>query len=181
MVLCKDVEIEILETWPSDFFQLAIQSCDLILAYQRERRRIDRLCQSDVMARVVPPSNEHERDYNELLDRLDEALTQHRIVGYHCTRLTPSEIVAIKSTGLRILSPELVRHRLDRCVTDGYMTSLHRAYLNDSHTLRESLGNRHGNRTGMIWLCPNRSTLRQASGVYRLFRSWGGEAVYVGH
>jgi hypothetical protein len=33
----------------------------------------------------------------------------------------------------------------------------------------------------MIWFCPNRSTLREASGVHRLFRSWGGEAVYVGH
>jgi hypothetical protein len=33
----------------------------------------------------------------------------------------------------------------------------------------------------MIWFCPNRSTLQDASGVYRLFRSWGGESVYVGH
>jgi hypothetical protein len=33
----------------------------------------------------------------------------------------------------------------------------------------------------MIWFCPNRSTLQQASGVYRLFRSWGGEVLYAGH
>lgn len=33
----------------------------------------------------------------------------------------------------------------------------------------------------MIWFCPNRSTLREYSRVYRLFRSWGGEAIYCGH
>ena len=32
----------------------------------------------------------------------------------------------------------------------------------------------------MIWFCPNRTTLQDCSAVYRLFRSWGGEAVYNG-
>ena len=32
----------------------------------------------------------------------------------------------------------------------------------------------------MTWFCPNRSTLRISGGVYRLFRSWGGEAIYCG-
>ena len=176
-----NVEIEVEDTWPPDFLQDVVQHRDLILSYQREEQRIDSLRQNDIFARVDPPRNKFKDRHNELLDRLDELLTKHRIIGYHCTRLTAGEIAAIKSKGLRLLSPDLVRQRLDQCVADGYMTPTHRAYLDNSQTMRDSLGNRHGNRTGMIWFCPNRSTLRDASGVHRLFRSWGGEAVYVGH
>lgn len=176
-----DVEIELAETWPPDFLREVVRNRELILAYQRERRRIDHLCRDDVFARMNPPENKHAKEYNELLDRLDEDLTRHRIVGYHCTRLTSSEIAGIESNGLRLLSPALVRQRLDQCVADGHMTAAHREYLDSSQIMRESLGDRHGNRTGMIWFCPNRSTLREASDVYRLFRSWGGEAVYFGH
>jgi hypothetical protein len=176
-----NVEIEVAETWPPDFLNDAVQNRDLVLSYQRERQRIDRLCQDDVFVRMDPPENKYRNEFDELLERLDKSLTQHRIVGYHCTRLTPSEVARIKSNGLRLLSPEFVRQRLDQCVADGYLTLAQREYLDGSQIMRESLGNKHGNRTGMIWFCPNRSTLRDASGVFRLFRSWGGEAVYLGH
>lgn len=176
-----DVEIEVEETWPPDFLQEVVRNRDLIRSYQRERQRIDRLCRDDIFVRVSPPENRYEDRHIDLLDRLDESLTKHRIIGYHCTRLTPGEITTIKSKGLRLLSPDLVRQRLDQCIADRHMTAVHRASLDGSKTLRESLGNRPGRRTGMIWFCPNRSTLQEASGVHRLFRSWGGEAVYVGH
>ncbi len=176
-----NVEIEAAETWPPGFLATMVQNRDLILSYQRERQRIDQLCQDDIFIRVDPPENKYKHEYEKLLERLDKTLTQHRIVGYHCTRLTPGEIAGVKSNGLRLLSAELVRQRLDQCVADGHLAPAHRTYLNGSQIMHQSLCNRHGNRTGMIWFCPNRSTLRDASGVYRLFRSWGGEAVYFGH
>jgi hypothetical protein len=175
-----DVEIEVAETWPPDFLQEALRNRDLVLAYQREQLRIDRLCQDHIFVRMDPPENEYRSAYDELVERLDDILTRHRIVGYHCTRLTPGEISGIKSDGLHLLSPDLVRRRLDRCVADGHMVQVHRKYLDDCQIMHESLGNEHGHRTGMIWFCPNRSTLQDYSGVCRLFRSWGGEAVYVG-
>lgn len=175
------VEIEETPSWPPEFLRDALKNHGLILSYQNERQRIDRLCQDDIRIRIDPPTNRYKADYEALLGRLDEDLIRHRIVGYHCTRLTPREIVNIEANGLRVLSSELVDRRLDLCVADAHLRQEHRAYLERSQILRESLGNRHGNRTGMIWFCPNRSTLQGASGVYRLFRSWGGEAIYLGH
>jgi hypothetical protein len=125
-----DVEIEAMESWPPGFRQEVVRNRDLILSYQRERQRIDQLCQDDVSLRPDPPNNEYKDEYNELVERLDESLTQHRIVGYHCTRLTPGEVTRIKSNGLRLLSPELVQQRLDQCVTDGHMSPNQREYLN---------------------------------------------------
>ncbi|MEJ0084997.1 MAG: hypothetical protein WDO72_04915 [Pseudomonadota bacterium] len=176
-----DVELEAVDTWPPEFLQAAVQNRELILSFQRERQRIDRLGWDDIRVRINPPENRYEDEYKALVDRLDGSLVRHRIVGYHCTRLTPGEIRSIKANGLRLLSTDLVRQRLDSCVADGHMTSAQCEYLVGSQIMRESLGNLHGNRTGMIWFCPNRSTLQESSGVYRLFRSWGGEAVYLGH
>ncbi len=178
MIIC-DVEIEVIETWPPDFIQSAIQNRDLILSYQHEQQRIDHLCRDDVMARIHPPDNEYEISYNELSNRLDESLTQHRIVGYHCTRLAQEEIEEIKLSGLRVLSPELVQKKLDLYV-EGVRPS-HFASLKSNQAIREHLENQHGHRIGMTWFCPNRSTLKDSGAVYHLFKYWGGEAVYGGY
>ena len=48
----------------------------------------------------------------------------------------------------------------------------------NSKSLSESLDNQHGARTNKICFCANRTVLRDFGAVYRLFRFWGGEAVY---
>ena len=37
------------------------------------------------------------------------------------------------------------------------------------------------NRSGLAWFCFTRALLRDESGIERLFRSWGGEALYNSH
>lgn len=175
-----DVEIEVPETWPRDFHQTVAAYHDLVLAYHAERKRIDKIAEIDVMARVHRPPNPYSSAYNSLVDQLDNSLTQHRIIGYHCTRLTLKEITRVKSEGLRILSEELIHKRLDECVADGHISLAQRDFLKNSQSTGDNLQDRNGHRTGMVWLCPNRSTLRRSGEVYRLFRSWGGEAVYAG-
>ncbi len=175
------VEIEDRTSWPPDFLSAAQQDRELIISYQRERSRIDRLAQNDVLLRIHPPTNKYQSAYRALVERLEAELTRHRLVAYHCTRLTAGEIGGIKSHGMRLLTPELVRNRLDQCRADGHLRKDECEYLQRSEIIQQSLSNKHGNRTGMIWFCPNRSTLQVSSGVHRLFRSWGGEAVYCGH
>lgn len=175
------VEIEDVESWPVNFRDEAVKNKPLLISYHREYRRISRLGDEDLIARVHPPMNEFEAEYRALADRLETILSEHRIVGYHCTRLTVREIKAIKNGGLNILSKELVQQRLDDALIDRHLTEEEILYLKNSDNLKECLDDRHGGRTGRIWFCPNRLSLQYESGVYRLFRSWGGEAVYWGH
>lgn len=176
-----DVEIEAVETWPPAFLSAAAENRTLILAYHREKSRISRLCEDDIAARIDPPANPYKAEYGELVERLESVLMEHRIVGFHCTRLTPEEIADIKVRGLEILSASLVKRRLDQAHAHGHLTLEQYAYLRESGHISAALNNEHGHRTGKIWLCPNRSTLRESGGVYRLFRSWGGETMYLGH
>ncbi|MBW8311262.1 MAG: hypothetical protein K0M64_04435 [Rhizobium sp.] len=176
----KDIELERPETWPDLVHRLVEEQRGLLIAYQQEHQRIDRLGWTDVQVRVHPPANPYRPEYDALVARLEALLRGHRLVGYHCTRLTPEEVERIRRDGLRALSPNFVRERLEALVDAGQMRPEQCRFFLDSPMLQAHLANRHGNRTGMVWLCPNRSTLRDAAGVYRLFRSWGGEALYAG-
>jgi hypothetical protein len=178
--LILDVELENPLTWPADFQADMLAGRALILAYQRERSRIDQICQEDIISRLNPPENRYENDYKSLLQRLDTSLRKHRIVAYHCTRLLPEEIAEITSVGLRVLSRSLAQGRVKQAVAAGHLSRDDADRLTASETMARNLDDRSGKRTGMICFCPNRSSLADASGVYRLFRSWGGEVVYCG-
>lgn len=176
----EDFELELPQTWPVGVHDLVENNREALIAYQRERGRIDRLGWTDVRVRMDPPVNQHRAGYDTLLARTEALLRGHRLVGYHCTRLTPAEVDRVRREGLRALSPDLVRARLEALVDAGEMSAAQCRFFLDHPMLHSHLANRHGRRTDLVWLCPNRSTLRGASGVYRLFRSWGGEALYAG-
>jgi hypothetical protein len=168
------VEIEKIDTWPSDLLKLATQNKNIIISYQLESKRIDYRCRQDVVVRSRPPVNEYKIGYDNLVRTAHEILNKHNIIGYHCTRLTLSEINTIHLEGMKVLSSELIRSRLTFAHTQGYLSQAEFEYLTN-------LCNLHGTRTDKLWFCPNRSTLKDCSAVYRLFRSWGGEAMYCGH
>ncbi|SEP47298.1 hypothetical protein SAMN04490178_1441 [Propionispora vibrioides] len=176
-----DVEIEKIDTWPTDFLEVATQNKKLILFYHQESKRIDYLCREDVVLRTRPPVNKYKNGYDTLVQSLNEVLNKYNIIGYHCTRLTPTEISAIYREGMKVLSPDLIRSRLNSAREHGHLSQTEFEYLANSPKIKANLHNLHGTRTGNLWFCPNRSTLKECSAVYRLFRSWGGEAMYCGH
>ena len=71
---------------------IVVEQRGLIVDYQRERLRIDQLCQDDLEMRIHPPQNRYAPAYCALVAVLEPTLVHHRIVAYHCTRLTESEI-----------------------------------------------------------------------------------------
>lgn len=176
----EDFELELPQTWPAGVRGLVEENHEVLIAYQRERERINRLGWTDVLMRMDPPANRHRDDYDTVLARAETLLRGHRLVGYHCTRLTAAEVNKIRREGLRALSRDLVRERLQGLVNTGEMSVERCRFFLDHPVLNAHLANHHGTRTGMLWLCPNRSTLRDPSNVYRLLRSWGGEILYAG-
>jgi hypothetical protein len=181
MINYRYLELEDMDTWSLEFTEAVRHNRQLIISYQTERSRIERLNWDDLKIRFNPPKNPYKDEYLQLVTSLDEFLKGCSIVGYHCTRLLPEEIKIIKENGLILLSKELIQSKFNLALSSGYISTKQYETLIKSKNIKESLDNQHGHRTGMIWFCPNRSTLKDASDVYRLFRSWGGEAVYNGH
>lgn len=175
------IDIEDTTTWPDEFLAIMTNNKNLFIDFHREYHRIDLLQREDVALRINPPVNPHEEEYSQVVSALANILEAENIVGYHCTRLTPSEIKAILDAGMKILTHDLVTVRLALALEEKHLTPEQHDYITNCEELEMSLGNQYGHRTGYIWFCPNRSSLMDGGGVSRLFRSWGGEAVYNGH
>ena len=176
-----DIEIEDIDTWPPDFREVAIQNKSLIVSYHKECLHIDRCCEDDVLLRINPPKNRYKQAYRTLVYQLETLLATHRIIAYHCSRLTKEEIVNIQQEGLHVLTGGLVDKKLDQCLSRGYLKQAEYDRIKNSSHLFESLHNQLDSRTGMIHFCASQTTLRDDHAVFRFFRSWGGEALYRGH
>lgn len=181
LTMSHHIDIEDTSTWPDGFLKIMSENKDLFIAFHTEVKRVDKLAREDVLLRINRPYNPYKEGYENILLVLSDLLQDQNIVGYHCTRLAPHEIESIKSNGMKVLTRELVEARFRSALEIGLLKEEQYRYISNSELLRISLDNECGHRTGYIWFCPNLSTLRDGGAVCRLFKSWGGEAVYNGH
>lgn len=169
------IDLESEETWPEELRSLLQERAGLLRDFERETARIERLCDRNVQARIRPPVNPHERTRTAVLRRVEAIIAGKNLLGFHCTRLHEDEIRAILNEGLVPLSTELVTARVQSRVNSGDITEAVATKLLSHHQAADE------NRRGMIWFVFSKSILADGSGVWNLFRSWGGEALYQGH
>lgn len=171
-----DIELEDTQTWPKELSTLVFENKTLVISYHSERESIFLETKDDPVLRTYPPDNSYEDKYKDIVAQLTRILMQHNIIGYHCTRLTSDETKEIAESGMQILSCDLITKRLSYACQEKILSE------SDCKTLlKNALDNNWKHRAGMIWFCPNRSTLKEEYSVFRLFRSWSGEAVYCGY
>jgi hypothetical protein len=116
--------------------------------------------------------------------RADEAERQFELVlrssctltsGYHCTRLTDTEISHIEKKGMQPPNRQILAARIEALVQAGSLFPEIASMLVQTNQANDS------NRAGKIWFCffpPARAGQR---GIERFFRRWGGEALYNSH
>lgn len=97
------------------------------------------------------------------------------VIGWHCTRLTDSEIAMIESTGMQLPNVHILNARIDRLVAAGHMTEI----LADALKCTNQAGDM--NRAGRLWFFFFAPSEAGESGIHRFFRHWGGEALYNSH
>ncbi|SFL90756.1 hypothetical protein [Pelosinus propionicus] len=176
------MEIEDRSTWPRNFLEIATQKKQLIIAYHKFKKDIEFRSIKNVELRYNPPLNPFKAEYQEVIWQTEKLLKPNNFVAYHCTKLIDYEIENIKRNGMKILSKELVQERLISAHQHGYLLKEEFDYLINSQDINEILHNKHGVRTERICFFANCSLLRNdINGIYRFFRSWGGEGVYWGH
>jgi len=143
--------------------------------YLQEEQRLDYLAQSDVSLRVHRPVNPHDLVWGRTVERVRHLVCTRGVVSFHCTRLTQTEMDDVRANGLRPLSPSFTRRRIERLAQQNLISPRAAQALKKHNEASAS------NREEKIWFFHCLSTLRDESGLYRLFRSWGGEALYHHH
>ncbi|NEU12479.1 hypothetical protein G3T14_10065 [Methylobacterium sp. BTF04] len=159
-------------TWPESLLRCLDGDLPLLREYEHGRAAWDRRCEEDVMARVGRDPNPHAKGRATVLAACHDIVLGCRIVGYHCTRLTDGEAVAIERDGLRILTPELFEGRLERALQKGLIGR------DVADIILAKNDGRARSRAGMVWFVFRARDLADEGGVIRLFSSWGGEALY---
>lgn len=177
-----NVEIEDITTWPKEFKALVDKSKELIVLYHRERSNIFNDCKDDPIPGRGLPLNQYEETYLSVVSRAESILLSNQLIAYHCTRLTEEEIQDIKETGMKRASALFVHKRFKTLHEQGYLSTDQYLYLRNSECIKYNLNAKKGALTKDIFFVCNRSILKkQPDGIYRLLRSWGGEAIYRGH
>ena len=102
-------------------------------------------------------------------------LSKYSLIGYHCTRLTDQEIAQIRSYGMQLQNFFTLRSRIKKLADAKLLSSS----IAERLELENQAGD--GNRAHMLWFCFYEPYIAGEFGVGRLFRSWGGEALYNSH
>lgn len=114
-------------------------------------------------------------DYDAALTGLRAILNNHRLHGYHCTRLTASEIKQIEARGMGLPNGAMLRQRIRALEAERQITS------SVARRLMEENSADHPSRAARIWFCFFPPHMGGESGINSLLRYWGGEALYRHH
>lgn len=177
-LLCRignHIVLDIIESWPQEIIQIIEKYRETIHAYLQLEHEIDKQAEEDVLLRVYRPENQFESDWLSIISQIEGILKLNRFVGFHCTKLTDIEIRNIYTYGLMPLSSEMLDQRIDQ---------LRNSNMIDEKTAEELKRNNRSsenNRKGNVFFFHGSKTLKDELGLYRLFRLWGGEALYANH
>jgi hypothetical protein len=162
-------------SWPVELRELLAANAEHIRNYYAERNRISRAAETDVILRVNPPANPCQEAWDNVLAQASRIVGSCEILGYHATRLTDDEAADVATNGIRVLSTVLFEERVGRALAARLLTADDAAGLRGRNQVSDD------NRSGMCWFVFTRTPLSDESGIERLFRSWGGEALYNSH
>ena len=114
-------------------------------------------------------------DYDALVIEFRDILKRYSLIGYHCTRLTNDEIESIRSNGMVLQDSASLNLRIDRLLKCNLISH------EIAQSLKETNQANNTNRANMLWFCFFEPFIAGECGIGRLFRSWGGEALYNSH
>jgi hypothetical protein len=151
------IDLESPSTWPADLQQYLGAHHDLFLRWETQPLPGD------------GPS------FDKAIRGLMEVLRSYSLIGWHCTRLTDTEMDDIVANGIGLPDLATLTRRID-AVSEGGVIS-----TGVSNRLKTENQAHEKNRAGMVWFCFFPPRLAGQGGIERFFRHWGGEALYNTH
>jgi hypothetical protein len=153
------------ETWPEDVLNALEEHYELFLKWELYNSQM-----------VDNSQTINGRNYDKAVNELQSVLRRGYVLrGYHCTRLTDHEIQQITMNGMQVPDLNFFYDRIDAIEQAGKIEYEIAQLLKNNNQANDS------NRKGKIWFCFFKPSIAGQSGIERLFRSWGGEALYNSH
>lgn len=151
------IDLERPETWPSNVLSFLEAHYELFLDWES------------------PDGEVGARSYDKAILNLRAVLAPYFLKGWHCTKLTPSEIQAVTTVGMSLPNESKLNARIDAAVREGFVLPDVAIRLKADHAAGSPY------RSGMLWFCFFPPHIGDESGIGDFFRFWGGEALYRSH
>lgn len=151
------IDLELPSTWPPDLQQYLGAHHDLFLRWETQ---------------PLPGDGPL---YDKAIVGLREMLCSCSLIGWHCTRLTDTEVADIRANGMALPDLAKLTRRIDAESKGGAIPAGIADRLKAENQAHEE------NRSGMVWFCFFPPRLAGQGGIGRFFRHWGGEALYNTH
>jgi hypothetical protein len=111
------VVLSSVETWPEEVLKFLDAQYEMLLAYaRRERLTMDEYLapKSQYIPMSLMPSNEFTPRRERAVANVLDLLQSSQLRGWHCTRLTESEIQEITQNGMRLPNLKLLQERISQ-------------------------------------------------------------------
>ncbi|MDO6613906.1 hypothetical protein Q4601_20705 [Shewanella sp. 1_MG-2023] len=145
-------------TWPKDLIAYLEDNFEVFIGW---------CCVSENQSSVY--------EFENSLSEVRVILKKYSLIGYHCTKLTRGEISKISKYGMSLQNGATLSSRLEKLVSEGSIIK------EVAEKLRVDNQCDDGNRANMLWFCFYEPHKSGEHGINRLFKSWGGEALYNSH
>ncbi len=165
------VDYERPDTWPQALTELFDTHAGVLESHGREQHHINMRHAENGLS----PQSRYRDKHDHIVRRADEILSAERLLGFHCTRLVDDEIADVWANGLQLLSANFLQERISRRIEAGDIPQSIGHQLLNMHQAGDQ------SRQGNLCFINMISVLRSEGAVGRLFRSWGGEALYNSH
>ncbi|HTW84506.1 MAG TPA: hypothetical protein VMD91_10590 [Candidatus Sulfotelmatobacter sp.] len=169
----------LVDVWDAETFDEGLMAplrsnADLVRSYIAADKDIS-IQREASRGRLVYQSNAYADRYHHFLENLGRQMELSTIRAWHYTRLTESEVDALKTTGLYLSTVETTRERLDAQVTDGQISVEIANALFEASPLRDR--QQADSRVNRFWMT-SQPTAVDDDDVTLLLNNWGGEVVY---
>lgn len=151
------IDLEWPQSWPTSISRFLNDHYDLFLGWETKQ------------GGVSPQM------FDRAVDGLSKVLRPHQMLGWHCTRLTDTEVKEIYRNGMWLPDREILTRRIETIVAEDLLSADVAPLLKSRNQADEEY------REGTIWFCFYPPRKSGEDGIERFFRHWGGEALYNSH
>ena len=165
------------ETWPKDLLDFLDEQSSTLRGYEdHENQTLEKYLSPDnELSMSMMPENPFFEEREKIVEKINILLMPEHLVGWHCTKLTHSEIHKIKSSGMCLPTLKFLEERIFNLINEGIIS------LEVGEKLKTNNWANDANRKEMIWFCFFPPRMAGQSGIENFFRYWGGEALYRLH
>lgn len=171
------IDISDVDTYPLELFDYLESNKSLFLDFCETEKYFSELMARDVSFRTLRYSNKFVGKCINCFMKINEMILNHSFLYVHYTRLLKQEIGDIKQNGLKMLTPQLIKQKLDFIDSNSILSTSTVCHLRKTSNKCFS-GYSFAERKNMVWVTSLNDTCNDYGGIIHLLNNWGGENIF---